>query len=217
MVFALTTAVLLHRHRCAFTPSPLCFHSAIAVLSPRHRCAFTPSPLCFHSAIAVLSLGHRCAFASPSLCFHEMERQQIDRESHALAYHHRKNKGQNLCHHSMTRQRAGNRAESLVRNQCAISLKRHPLFSLCKAVSRPTESPKERVGSPMRLVKTDKKTCKSHKSCLHLRADDHSGGTLREAQLHPFGAVEEEVAPSPSDSHFHKDNGGTDYHQVTTI
>ena len=217
MVFALTTAVLLHRHRCAFTPSPLCFHSAIAVLSPRHRCAFTPSPLCFHSAIAVLSPRHRRAFASPSLCFHEMERQQIDRESHALAYHHRKNKGQNLCHHSMTRQRTGNRAESLVRNQCAISLKRHPLFSLCKAVSRPTESPKERVGSPMRLVKTDKKTCKSHKSCLHLRADDHSGGTLREAQLHPFGAVEEEVAPSPSDSHFHKDNGGTDYHQVTTI
>ena len=195
MVFALTTAVLLHRHRCAFTPSPLCFHSAIAVLSPRHR----------------------CAFASPSLCFHEMERQQIDRESHALAYHHRKNKGQNLCHHLMTRQRAGNLAQSLVRNQCAISMKRHPLFSLCKALSRPTESPKERSGSPMGLVKTDKKTCKSHKSCLHLRADDHSGGTLREAQLHPFGAVEEEVAPSPSDSHFHKDNGGTDYHQVTTI
>lgn len=138
MVFALTTAVLLHRHRCAFTPSPLCFHSAIAVLSPRHR----------------------CAFASPSLCFHEMERQQIDRESHALAYHHRKNKGQNLCHHSMTRQRAGNLAQSLVRNQCAISLKRHPLFSLCKVLSRPTESPKERVGSPMGLVKTDKKLAK---------------------------------------------------------
>ena len=182
-----------------------------------HRCAFASSPLCFHPVTAVLLHRHRCAFTPPSLCFHEMKRQQVDWESHALAYHHCKNEGQNLCHHSMTRQRAGNRAESLVRNQCAISLKRHPLFSLCKAVSRPTESPKERVGSPMRLVKTDKKTCKSHKSCLHLRADDHSGGTLREAQLHPFGAVEEEVAPSPSDSHFHQDNEGTDNHQVTTI